>query len=426
MSIYAGFFKRFFAFIVDLTLVIMVTWLLYLFPANVIINKNIDKDYKRNIKIPYDEISEKYSGTVSYFGSSTPGEFEDLKNIYSNKYISEEELNDYRSKQNNLYTTTKGVVSSLEDEIIIPFTSDINEEDRFYSKVYQIYTYLDSSYIIRNTYPRNDENILYSTQVEKGDILESQREALEKEYKENLLNEYSSLLEVMIRSLLVYNETNPEALTLKSTAYETIVSRYSKLTGKKASDLVVEFSSEDVALINNYLDEFNTYQDYVTKKETLGTKLTDDSISVIDFTEEAYYNFYYTLNSLLFNEQLPYYVQVYKHTLYSIIYALTMFTAIFSAYTMALRGNTIGRRMTKIRMTDGHEKEKLNPIYCLLHDVLFRFLYIILLGLFSMVIALIAMLAFTAADAIMIRFTKSHKTIRDILSNTRVVDGLRY
>ena len=73
MSIHAGFLKRLFSFIIDLTLVILVTWLLYMFPFQQIIGKSIDEHYNKNIKKPYNEISESYSGTVSYFGASTDG-----------------------------------------------------------------------------------------------------------------------------------------------------------------------------------------------------------------------------------------------------------------------------------------------------------------------------------------------------------------
>ena len=104
------------------------------------------------------------------------------------------------------------------------------------------------------------------------------------------------------------------------------------------------------------------------------------------------------------------------------VYALSMFTLIFSLYTAIMCGNTLGRRAAKVRLVSKNEADKLNPVLALLHDVPFRFLYFLLIGLYSIPVALIALAVFFVADIIMI-VVKPHKAIRDYLSGTHVIEA---
>ena len=430
MSIHAGFFKRLFSFIVDLTLVIVVTWLLYLFPFNMIISKSIDKDYKNNIKKPNDAISEEYSGKVSYFGTSTEGKFGILSNLYKNEAMSEGEFANYKAVVETGYNTVSSDISNLLINIEKPYSEETAMREQFYSIIYRDYTYYSEINTIFQKYTMDDvfkadyddetygKFVQYSILKNTAVITEGQQTDLEKEYNEALSNKNKEILEIFIKALKVYDDKNSDINITSTLAYSTIASAYSSLKGK-AADIEAELTADDVEVLSNYLQTFRSYQQ--TK-----LNIAANAEGNIPVSEETYYNFYYGLYFEQFDLQLSYYAQVYEHTSWAIIYALAMFTLAFSIYTVVMRGNTLGRRCVKIQLTDGHEREKLNPVLALLHDVPFKFLYIILLGLLSLLAAGIAMVAFTIVDLLMIAFTKQHKTLRDIFSGTRVIEARNY
>ena len=428
MSIHAGFFKRLFSFIVDLTLVIVVTWLLYLFPFNMIISKSIDKDYRNNIKKPNNEISEEYSGKVSYFGTSSDGKFSVLRKFFDNKAMAESDFDSYSTVLNVNYNTVSSDLSNMLTNMDIPYSADTAIRDQFYSIVYRDYTYITEINTILQNYPMDDvfDNKVddefytsYSILKDTKKITDEQYNSYVNEYKEKLANYNKESLGLLIKTLNAYGEKNSDAKITSQLAYSTIASAYSALR-EKVSDLDSTFTTDDVDKLKAYVNLFRTYQE----AELNNAKTNPDGTYIVD--EELYYNCYYGLYFEQFNKQLSYYVQVYNHTTWAIIYSLSMFTLVFSIYTAVLRGNTLGRRCVKIKLTDGFEKEKLNPVKALLHDVPFKFLYLIVIGLFSLLAAGIAMIVFTIVDILMIAFTKQHKTIRDIFSRTRVVEARNY
>ena len=430
MSIHAGFIKRAFSFIIDLTLVIVVTWLLYLFPFNMIISKSIDKDYKHNIKKPYEEISETYSGQVSFFGTSSDGKLTILHNQYQAKQVTDNELSSYKAVLTANYNTVKQDLTNLVSNLDTPYSDETKMEEQLYSIIYRDYTYISEANTIIQKYPMDDifqneyddaelgKFVEYSMLVGQAKLTEDGKTEKEKAYTDALNEQYKEVLELLIRALKVYDEKNDNVKVTSTLAYTTIASSYSSAKGK-TSDVPVEFTNEHSTRL---LEIVNTFRDY--QVETLNIAANADGNVTIN--EEIYYNLYYGLYFEEFNLQLPYYAQVYEHTSWTIIYALAMFTLVFSVYTVVLRGNTLGRRSVKIRLTDGHEREKLNPVLALLHDVPFKFLYLILIGLFSLIAAGIALVVFSIADIIMIAFTKQHKCIRDFLSGTRVVEARNY
>ena len=101
---------------------------------------------------------------------------------------------------------------------------------------------------------------------------------------------------------------------------------------------------------------------------------------------------------------------------------MVAFVVIFSIYTAVLRGQTLGRLTVKVKLVGKDEEKKPNPLLALFHDVVIRILYILLVGFFSLPFALIIALGLTIADALMIKFNKQNKTIRDIITNTKVVE----
>lgn len=428
MSIHAGFFKRLFSFIVDLTLVIVVTWLLYLFPFNMIISKSIDKDYKNNIKKPNDEISEEYSGKVSYFGTSSDGKFSTLRKLFDNKQMAESDFDSYSTILATNYNQVNSDLSNMVTNLDVPYNAETATRDQFYSIIYRDYTYISEINTILSSYPMDDvfdnyvedENYtLYSVLKETKKISDENFTKYENEYKEKLANYYKESLGLLIKALNAYGEKNPDAKITNQLAYTTIATSYQSLK-EKVSDLDSTFTAEDVDKLTTFVNIFRTYQ----VAELASIKTNADGTYVVD--EELYYNCYYGLYFEQFNKQLSYYVQVYNHTTWAIIYSLSMFTLVFSIYTVVMRGNTLGRRCVKVKLTNGFEKDKLNPVLALLHDVPFKFLYLIVIGLFSLLAAAIVMIVFTVVDILMIAFTKQHKTIRDYISRTRVVEARNY
>ena len=118
----------------------------------------------------------------------------------------------------------------------------------------------------------------------------------------------------------------------------------------------------------------------------------------------------------------PYFIQKYKFNRYATIYSLIAFVVLFSVYTVVFSGQTLGRRSVKIKLIGKDENKKLNPLVALYHDIIVRLLYVLLIGFFSFLIALVVALTLTVADVLMIRYSKQNKTIRDIVTGTRVIE----
>ena len=436
---HAGFLKRLFAAIIDTTLVIILTWLLYLFPFKTIIGNAIDSDYKTNIETPNEEISEQYSGSSSLFGTTTEGYYTILKNLYTTGYMSEDEYNAYVAKDTLAYNNIIEIFDNLTSDMALPYDSTVASGDQLYSKLYTLYTHCNYSYSIRSKFLENENYVLYSSMYDLGLITSDEQTALESEYSINALRSYVESLKSI---LVLYNEYNAknEGIDITSLyAYRTVKTSYNSACSslskqdadfKAISDTYVvenlptEATSEMVTTLKNYVEDFRTYQVAVTV--TNMTTQVVDGATMDNITEEIYYIFYYGLATNQFISQLPYYEKVYNHSTWAVIYSLAMFTLIFSLYTSIMRGQTLGRRGMKIKMTTSHEKDKLNPVLALLHDVPFRFLYVILIGMFSLYAAIIVFVIFMIADAIMVRFTKDHRCIRDILSATKVIETPSY
>ncbi len=431
MSMHAGFMKRFMACLVDVTLIITITWLLYLFPFQQIIGKRIDEDYKANIKKPYDAISEKYSGTTSFFGTSTGGLFDNLQTLKSAEAMSETELASYRANGITAYSylinsSGNGVLDTLMADLNTVYDADAAYENQFYSKIYQIYTYIDNVYAVRSNFKEDDTYTTYSSMTDAGLITKEEQATLEAAYDEALLASYLSQMETIVSALKNYSVLN-EDMDIKSTpVYKNATSRITTNSKIKIEDISSTVTNEDLQSLIDFVNDYYAYEVAVTTAEKLGTTTSSDSTVSVKVNQEAYYIFYYDLVNLQFEEQMPYYVQVYTHMIYAIIYALSMFTLLLSIYTIAMRGYTLGRRLIKIKIVGLHEKDKVNPVLVLIHDVPFRILYIILLSLISLPVAGIVLLVFTIIDAVMVRFTKEHKTIRDYLSGTKVISSEAY
>lgn len=421
MSLHAGFMKRLFAAIIDFTMVIAVTWLLFLFPFQQIIGKSVDDNYKANIKTPYDNVTEKYQGNVSYFGNSTTGLYGDLTADYDSSTLlitlNNEKITRYQTNDKQAYDGALAIANALNTTINDPYSAETSESSRFYSQVYVVYTYLDYAYQVQSQFPQDENGVLYSAKKDAGEITSDELTALEKEYKANLLSVYLKDLEAIIKALKEYDRINDGIDVSKTTAYKTIINRYNANSSTSAEKVSEEFVDADGDLLSNDVTKYYNYDKRVTTPDTMPTG--DQTITM---SKQAYTAFYYGLANLEFREKLAYIEKYNLYVTWAMVYALSMFTLIFSLYTAIMCGNTLGRRAAKVRLVSKNEADKLNPVLALLHDVPFRFLYFLLIGLYSIPVALIALAVFFVADIIMI-VVKPHKAIRDYLSGTHVIEA---
>lgn len=410
----AGFLKRLLAFIIDTTVIFLITWLLFLFPFSVIIGNSIVDDYKNSYGNPYSEISTKYSGKVSYFNTTTSGYYDELETIKKASSITVSELNKETSNILPAYNKSYEIVSSIIASQNSIYDEALRDDEQFINKLYLLSVFVDNMYEVQIYFPMNDEYNHYEDLKAQGIINnETEYQRLVSEYKTRINDEHQENLKIILKALFKYGKENN--FNIKSTtAYKKIVSKY-KGNLNEIEGLV---ESGEIDILKDRMTAYLNYENAVTTKEYLGLKTGETD--KYNISNEAYYIFYYNLYFNQQSEQLRYYSKVYEYNTWSIVYYLSMFTLAFSIYTVSFRGNTLGRRAVKIKLIDG--KEKLNPLVALLHDVVLRFLYIILLGLLSMLVSLLAMMIITIADIIMILKGKEHKTVRDLLSGTSVIE----
>ena len=422
MSNYARTGKRALSALVDLLLVIVTTLLLYLFPFQIIINKAVDSDYKNNIKKPYDAITEKYNGKVSYFGSSTNGLYGDLTALFDSKTnlltVNKTQLDLCRSYKNDTYNNAVSVAESIQTMIDTEYNADTEETLKFRTKMYQLYIYLDYAYQLLSTYPYNESFESYEGLKASGTITESEYNTKVEEFKTTLNNEYLAVLTAQAKAFVTYNNKYSESKVLSSAAYSYIANKLSTLKGKVSKEDV--FEAQDSTNINNFLTRYN---DWAANKTALDTEPTGDE--TVKFGKEGYYVFLYGLLCTQENERSAYLEKYNVHTTWVVAYSLVAFTFIFSVYTLAMSGYTLGRRLCKIMLVGKNPNKKANPILALIHDVPLQYAYVLVIGLYSLPVAGIVYAVFTIADIIMIAL-KPHRAIRDYITMTRVVEVSSY
>lgn len=420
----ARFTKRLFAFFIDLTAVVILTWVLWLFPFQFIIGNSIQENYKRDVAEKIQDISYEYDGKKDLFGASgtNDGYFTKLDNAKKEQSLTNEEYTEYMSYKNMVYTRNLNTANSLLDDLATPYNKEKAYNEQLYVDIDELYSYLFYAYQAESSFPHNEEYISYSALRDAGEITsDDEQKTLENEFKNNLKTNYIGQLKVLIQALKYYDSLNPDSDILKLPVYRTLTSEFRSISKEKVKDLPATISEAEQQKLVDAIESYKHYLDVVTSKEKLGYSTTESG-EIINLNEEAYLNFYYSLVMMRFEALRPYYVQKYYFSRYSTIYALVMFVVIFSIYTAVLRGQTLGRLTVKVKLVGKDEEKKLNPLLALFHDVVIRILYILLIGFFSLPIALIIALGLTIADALMIKYNKQNKTIRDIITSTRVIE----
>ena len=419
MREHAGFMKRSFAAIVDLALVILITWLLFLFPFKMVIGNSIHKDYKNSYIKPYDEATNKYNGTTNFFGVTTPGVFANITGSYddsSKKFtVSGSNVLAFREYVNSANSTSLDDLTAFNELLSSEYDENTKEEDKITAKAYILLKRLGYIYNFEKQFPHNAEYEYYSDILASGSINQNEYDALVDAFNEALKNEYAANIATLINGIIVYTTQNPSSASYKSSAYKELLSLYQSELKMKFSDLSQTVSEEDITKIKNKLDEFYNHEKVIFKMDEEIVEETN-----YEYGYDTYFSVYYDAALLLNNEQLPYYEYYNKYSTWTIIYSLGMFTLLFSIYTMLFSGYTLGRRIAKVYLVSGSKENRCNPFLAFLHDVVFRYSYVIVIGMWSLIVALIVFGAFIIADAIMIRFG-GHKTIRDYITLTKVI-----
>ncbi len=422
MSNYARAGRRMLSALCDLLLVISVTLLLYLFPFQIIINKAVDPDYKNSIKKPYDAITEKYNGKISYFGSTTNGLYGDLTALFDSNTnimsLNSDQFSNAKNYRDESYVNANQVANDIMNMINAEYNADAPESEQFRARMYQLYSYLDYAYSTLNTFPYGEGFKSYENQKSNGEITESEYNDSVALYKNALSDAYASVLKAQAKAFNTYNNKYSDSNILGSAAYSYVANKLS--TFKQTIDKEEEFTSEDQTAITDFITR---YRDWSMNKTTVDQEPTGNETAKIG--KEGYNVFVYGLLSLQENERSLYLEKYTTHTTWVVAYALSMFTLAFSLYTLLMRGYTLGRRLCKIQLVGRNPKKKVNPILALVHDVPLQYLYVLVIGLYSLPIAGIVYLVFTVADVIMI-MAKPHKAIRDYITMTQMVEVSSY
>lgn len=86
-------------------------------------------------------------------------------------------------------------------------------------------------------------------------------------------------------------------------------------------------------------------------------------------------------------------------------------------YTVAFNGKTLGRRVMNIAL-DG----PVNPVSVFFHDVILKYFFVILVFMVSVYIGLFLLALSLIIDIVLISFTKSKTTLRDVLLRMTVTN----
>lgn len=424
MGKYAGIGKRIFAFFIDLTLVVVLTFLLWLFPFQFVVGNNIQENYKETVAKKADEIAHIFSGERDMFKASSTeeGYFQELDNLYSAGKMTEVEYGERVSFENSAYLRNKGFASNLFNSLNEAYDESVSYQEQAYTDIDELYNYLFYAYQAELRFPHNSEYVKYTALRDAGEISsDDELKTLEKEYQNNLETNYIKQLEILVRAMKYYDSKNEGKGILSLPVYKSLAAEYNSLSKTKAKNLDSSFTLEDQNVLIEAVDNYKAYYDHATSKETLGTTEDTSGKIYVNINDEAYVNFYYSLYMERVKLLRPYYIQTYRYSWWATVYALSMFVFLFSLYTIVLRGKTVGRRVVKIKLVDKNENAKLNPLLAFAHDIGARLLYVLLIGFYSLPVALIAGVVFTIVDALMIRYNKQNKTIRDIITSTKVI-----
>ena len=438
---YARAGRRFLSSFIDLFIVLITVAILYFFPFQMIIGKIVDKDYKNNVRKPYDEITEKYNGSTNLFGNTTQGLYAEFEAKFDSTTktltLDKSSYDTYTSYRDSALHQSLKFINDSADRITDD-TKDQTAARPVSDDLYVFGSYAYYAYQILLKYPHNAEGTLYSSLKNNGSISEDEYNTLVKEYNEDVTNKYKELIVALNDLYVSYSNARPDSKILSSMSYSTLKDNHKnlKIDFTKSN----EFTNDSKNSINLFI---NYYNDWARPLTTTDQSLEDDR--TVAFTEEAHDILYYSLGFNEVNEKVIYIERYSKHANMSVAYLLIAFSVIFVGYTAGMNGYTLGRRICKIRLVkkadvsaieekyeageiDEEEKKELikkarktNPLIAAAHDSALKYFYFIVIGLYSLMAAAIVLTVISIIDIVMASI-KSHRTIRDYATLTEVIE----
>lgn len=130
----------------------------------------------------------------------------------------------------------------------------------------------------------------------------------------------------------------------------------------------------------------------------------------------------YVSDKVVLDEQYSIDIEPYNNpvSLYfwsCILYFVIGFILVLSVYTVILNGKTVGRKILQVKL-DG---ASVNPLSVFFHDIVFKFLFVILTVIISPYIGVAVLLITLLIDLVMISMTAKKTTLRDRLLKISVV-----
>ncbi len=438
---YARAGRRALSSFIDLFIVLITTALLYFFPFQMIIGRIIDKDYKNNVRKPYDEITEKYNGKTNLFGNSNQGLYAEYETHFDSNTntvsLNKTAYNKYTEYRDSAYQKS---LKFINDSVLrlTDAEKDKNASRPVGDDLYVFGSYAYYAYQILLKYPHNSENVLYQTLKNNGSISDTELADLEKAYKDNVNQLYKDLVISLNDLYNAYAKVNTEAKILSSMSYSTLKDNHKDL--KIDFSNVNEFTNESKDKIFEFIDYYYNW----AKALTTTDQVLDDE-KTVSFSTEAHDILYYSLGFNEVDEKVIYIERYSKHANMSVAYLLIAFSVIFVGYTAGMNGYTLGRRLCKIRLVkkadlsaieekyesgEINEEErralikkalKTNPLIAAAHDSALKYFYFIVIGLYTLIGAVIVFLVISIVDIVMASI-KSHRTIRDYATLTEVIE----
>ena len=253
----ARFGKRLLSSIIDLSLVIAVVYLLYLFPFKMILGNSVVKDFNKSYKKPYETIEEKYQGKYGLF-NSTPGIFTNLSTNGTNGYISEDYLAEYYGVYEYNKAWYTNTFNTYFDELNEPYNSELKLEDRVMTKTQMLFisAYYAHSLMKDYTEISNQNNV--QARYDSGEIDKDTYDTLLAQEKDKVDDEFIDIEVVFYRIYLHYMSLNPSVKVENDAVYQRALSDIRGYT-KKAIDL------DSLKIENHPLtsDEVNKIKDYL-------------------------------------------------------------------------------------------------------------------------------------------------------------------
>ncbi len=168
---------------------------------------------------------------------------------------------------------------------------------------------------------------------------------------------------------------------------------------------------------NEVIDAYNSDYDAITEEYNIQIDLADGDAEL-----EATAGTLYQARVQIINDQNlidiePYNRSLTRYFMNNIYFYSIGFLILIAIYTVAFNGKTLGRRVMNIAL-DG----PVNPVSVFFHDVILKYFFVILVFMVSVYIGLFLLALSLIIDIVLISFTKSKTTLRDVLLRMTVTN----